>query len=843
VLHHLKDVGRPALAIAAWGALYGASASLDSFLRLFLRQDSGESFFPAFSRNFEFFGAFLTAAGYGLLGAALAAAIAAGAARLRGRKFAEIFEALPRAFVTLLVPVGLSLAGVVSLSLAPSYPYGLGLVLSLGLEGVFASLLTLGLLAACLVHCLSQVLGPGEEAPMAWPRGLFPVVILAAALLAFTAATPREFYQDGAGQGNMFKYLRMAAAVAGSGTLDIERANENPDPTFASFLSTVPEIGRRYVAESRELFSRILDSARRGEIYVGEPNASRANRSMFRSADDGIFYINAPGPGLLLVPAYLVDRFLNRTFGTELQVAAIVCWQLLGALLVYQTVLAASDLAGRAAAVVAAFAMALVVPVLFYTFQIYPELPAALLLVFAFRKLVLDPLPSSLGVLLAAVALAALPWLHQKYSVVSAVLAVYAVTRFARRQGRGFVVEGKSLVLLLLPLAISAYSIFLYNHALTGSLSPTATFEAADRSSFAPGSFPRGLLGLLFDRENGILVFAPFYLLALVGASDFAERHRPIVSPLALVVFAYLFVIGSFPYWPGAVSTMGRYILSILPLLVLLIARVAKRSFDDGVLAGASMALVSLSLAVSASFVKDLIPSYQPFLLWDRVLYSDPEQYLPNFLSEGFLGSGPAHFPKLLSQLLLVAFLVYALRDRVRAESRSNHFPAQASLGAALVLASICGLGALLQHFPGNAAKTPKPVFRDARALGDGRVVAVDGAHGYEGEGVWIEGSGRTRFTLLSRTSLHELGLSFVNGPEENRIEMNERGGYRTTLELPGRGPHERTVLLRKPYRFDGPGGERFLYVFIIRSRGSFVPAESDGGEDRRRLGTYVTVR
>ncbi len=69
---------------------------------------------------------------------------------------------------------------------------------------------------------------------------------------------------------------------------------------------------------------------------------------------------------------------------------------------------------------------------------------------------------------------------------------------------------------------------------------------------------------------------------------------------------------------------MGRYISTILPLLVLPIALVVKRAFDDGVLAGAAIVLGALSLAVSASFARDLVPSWQPELLWDRVLYSDP---------------------------------------------------------------------------------------------------------------------------------------------------------------------------------------------------------------------------
>ena len=78
------------------------------------------------------------------------------------------------------------------------------------------------------------------------------------------------------------------------------------------------------------------------------------------------------------------------------------------------------------------------------------------------------------------------------------------------------------------------------------------------------------------------------------------------------------------------------------------------------------------------------------------------------------------------------------------------------------------------------------------------------------------------------------LALSFSNGPGENVVEVRERGSAVGILDLPAEGPHERKVLLRKPYRFDGPGGERFLYVFDVRSRGSFVPAAFGRGDDRR---------
>ena len=199
------------------------------------------------------------------------------------------------------------------------------------------------------------------------------------------------------------------------------------------------------------------------------------------------------------------------------------------------------------------------------------------------------------------------------------------------------------------------------------------------RTSFAPEGLLKGFLGLLFDRENGLFVFAPFYLLALPGLPALAADKPRLSKPLVLVLLSYVLVIASFPFWPGAVSTMGRYISSVLPLLVLPIALVVKRAFEDGILAGAALVLGAASLAVSASFARDLVPSWQPDLLWDRVLYCDPAQYLPDFMSEGVLGSGPAHVPKLLAQILAVLSLVYWLRKRVSDPAERPRFPRDAA--------------------------------------------------------------------------------------------------------------------------------------------------------------------
>jgi hypothetical protein len=841
VLDRAKGLAGPALHVFVLSAIFGACTRVDDFLVLFLRQDSGEALLPAFSRNFDFAPGILTALGAGLAGLALAVGVGAAGSRATGRPFGEILSAVSSVFVTLLAPAALTVLAVISIWLSPGYPYGLGLALTLALEGSFATLLTGGLFVSCLVHCLHSMRGAREQSALT-PR-LFAPGVVAAALVLFTLATPSEFYQDGAGQGNMFKYLRMAAALSGSGTLDIGRAEENPAPRLVDFLARLPDLAHRYVDEARELLRAVFSSAAEGKLYVGELTARRANRAMFRSADGGIYYINAPGPGILLVPAYLADRFLNRTFGSRRQIAAILFWQVLGAILVHQMALAAAFLAGRAAALTVAFAFALAVPLLFYTFQIYPELPAALFLLFAFRKLVLDPFPSALGTLAAGVALGALPWLHQKYSVVAAALALYGAQRFIRRRRPGWVVEAWKLALLAAPLALSAFSVFLYNHALTGSLSPAATFTAAGRSAFEPGAAVKGFLGLFLDQENGLFVFAPVYLVALIGFPAFRSKHPTLVAPFLLVVASYLFVIASFPFWPGAVSTMGRYVSSILPLLSLPAVLVARRAFADGRLAGTGISLAAASFAMSVSFVRDIIPSYQPKLLWARVLYCDPIQLLPDFQTEGFLGSGAAHFPKVLAQLLFVALLVHFLSRSAREDESPRSFSRNATLAASLLILAFVGCSAFLERFPGNESGASKPVFRETRVLGGGRELSVHGRYGFEGDGVWVPGGERTDFILVSRESVRQLDLSIWNGPRANRVEVLDRDGFVTPLDLPTGGSHDRAVLLRKPYRFLGPGGERFLYVFAIRSRGSFVPKDEGRGDDPRRLGAYVRVR
>ena len=160
-------------------------------------------------------------------------------------------------------------------------------------------------------------------------------------------------------------------------------------------------------------------------------------------------------------------------------------------------------------------------------------------------------------------------------------------------------------------------------------------------------------------------------------------------------------------------------------------------------------------------------------------------------------------------------------------------------MGAGALVVVVVVAGAALERWPGNETNKRGPTFAETHELSRNRVLWAFGEHGFEGAGVWVPGGGTTSFLLRSPVRLHELTLRITSGPEDNTVEFRERGESQLALALPPAGPHDRKVLLRKPYRFDGPRGERYLYRFTVHSHGSFVPE----GDDDRSLGAYVRIR
>lgn len=210
-------------------------------------------------------------------------------------------------------------------------------------------------------------------------------------------------------------------------------------------------------------------------------------------------------------------------------------------------------------------------PLAAYATQVYPELAGALAVAVA-AAAVTGPLGRR-GRWVLAAAVVALPWLAVKYAPVAAALAGVGLWRLWRRGDRP---AGLRLAAGL----VAAGVVYAVAHRVL--YDGWTVYAAGDH--FVGGEFTvvggdpnylgrtRRLLGLLVDREFGLLRWAPLWALAVPGLAALARR-RPagwvaLVAPLAagwgVATWVALTMHGW--WWPG------RQVVVVLPLGVLVIA-------------------------------------------------------------------------------------------------------------------------------------------------------------------------------------------------------------------------------------------------------------------------------
>ena len=389
----------------------------------------------------------------------------------RGRQDGvSLATALPReipTFAPLYLRPALTLMALAAVAVEPSFPYGFTLPVALTQDlGVAQD-------AAALAALLAIRL-PAIRIPAPGPRAVFLVAFLAYALL-----TPEWARQWDGHPGNEPKYLRMAVALGHDLTLDAEGVSA------AMEKLPVTPLGEALVSSggalARESWQMVVALAR-GEAGRDAIRATRITRQTIRGKDGGVYYVLAPGPSLVLAPAFRIDRTINRARGTPGRiVVGVLAWNALAALLVMAVFLLVRDATERPGlAAILAFGFGLLPPLLFYFFQFYPEMTGALVLAVAFRVLALRPERLERHPWLFGALFATLPWLHQKFLPVWFVLVATCLwVMWRRRQLSAPRNDGwRPLVAFLVPQVLSLYLTALYNFAITGSVRPDALFLA-----------------------------------------------------------------------------------------------------------------------------------------------------------------------------------------------------------------------------------------------------------------------------------------------------------------------------------------------------------------------------
>lgn len=306
--------------------------------------------------------------------------------------------------------------------------------------------------------------------------------------------------------------------------------------------------------------------------------------------DPGLSFLIAPVYALAsrlagFIPADLLARVRQSrglfTYSlVSLAMLALATW---GVSLMCSALL---GVAGPRSAFAVTAAMAFSPPYMSHAFLLFPDTVAAVVCCAAVWMLCLAPTElTARRAMWMALALGLLPWFHRKYVLLLIGLAVVLVHRHGpwfRKQKPGVKIALAGLVVVP-AVGLFALTWFAWG-SLTGPQGATVPFSAR--------WIPAGSLGLLLDRERGLAGYSPLFLLLPACWLLAWRKHWTLVVPILLVFVpsaAYL------EWWAGF-SPAGRYLLAIVPLLVL----PAAEALQSRWLRGVAVPLALLQAAISA---------------------------------------------------------------------------------------------------------------------------------------------------------------------------------------------------------------------------------------------------
>lgn len=316
------------------------------------------------------------------------------------------------------------------------------------------------------------------------------------------------------------------------------------------------------------------------------------------------------GLSVLLVPGYAIAKRLGAqltiaVIASLIPVAAIDIALLLGA--------------GVIPSIVAAMVFTLTPPVYIFAQTVFTEIlggAGILWIVLAFLRY--RERPAAWRLLQAGILFALLPWMCIRFWVLEVPLFLL-IAAYIASQRRSAWLRLRSICLLLgLPVVASLAIFAWFDHIHFNTYLPNAGYRILQTSMPQFWHKPYlGLLGLLFDRSDGLAPVAPLYVLGFAGLLLLFRRDRWNAATLILPFAGYIGFLSLSQYWWGGWNPAGRYLVSSLVLLI----------------PAAALALTRRSAWFTA-----------PLALWtlviDLIFLSDPHSRWPAYYDE----SGLVHY-------------------------------------------------------------------------------------------------------------------------------------------------------------------------------------------------------
>jgi hypothetical protein len=405
------------------------------------------------------------------------------------------------------------------------------------------------------------------------------------------------------------------------------------------------------------------------------------------------------------------------------------------------------------------------VPILFFSYHIFTEVPAALLCLFAFYHLWPERSPGWVARIGIGLALGALPWLGPKYLALAAPLAVLWLVREPRW---GF--DWKKSAVPALPGLILFLTFLWLTYDLFGTFNPSAFYVGAGGSivgknpvfkvGHAGGLLEAGViagktaLSYWVDQKEGLLAFAPWFLLAIAGWIGMVitrEQRRLALWLLALVgPFCFLYSLTGFG---GGHSPPARAVTAIIWAFLIPAAWVLPKAIRRA--RELTFGLIILSLIISAVLLVQPAFLYHDFhVRASHVLtalstpFLDATALFPSVNNKHF-----ENWPVACVWMALLAVAIVWLSIERKGSGKAVGRWAGASV---VVFAIAVVIWAAL-------AKTP-PLEEQTYQTGSGvRVLLQSGSFHLEGDAFWVRtgkrgviylmrGKQETEFTVQLRT-------------------------------------------------------------------------------------------
>jgi hypothetical protein len=426
--------------------------------------------------------------------------------------------------------------------------------------------------------------------------------------------------------------------------------------------------------------------------YTAFTDEELAPHYRVRGRGGAIYSVHAIGLSLLVLPAYALGGYAGASF-----FMAALAWLLVREI---HRLLGAAGVSERPALGLACV-LALSPPLVQYVGLVFTEIPAALVLARALRG-ILAPSPwRAREVVVWALPLCALPWFNVRYAPVTAiVLAGALLARPSRR------VAGALAAVAF----VSAAGIMAYHRALYGFVDPRLVWGA--RPEFRLATLGEGLPGLALDQEFGLLPYAPLFAFCLPGLVRLARERTRLAAVALALVLAVVGTAGSWHMWRGGFNPPARFLVPLLPVFALALARALSGGLGAaGALAAGWGLWVGAFGAWDPSLVHRDRDGTAPFFR----AWSGAEEWtrlLPGFVLEE---SAPDRWP-------LTAVWTIALGAAVLARRRSAPTAGGLAVGSSALLVA-AGAASLLSSGRTGGRDAVRVVERAALALPAARPV------------------------------------------------------------------------------------------------------------------------